>query len=207
MSRAPGDGKDGQDAAHRSHCAARASKGISSDAAGSCASVLSAGWNLRGVQRRRAKTGLPWPKGACGLSCGWASPPTLATRRVWQWARVEGQAHRSPRHGGKLSGALGQAMPGPLLSVACGFAGRWPRSAPNRLGRPGPWGMPVPNLEHKHVGAATLAPGSAWDGAAAPRPGASPAWGAAPWPHCRCETNTDAKEASLQCAAVPGHQD
>ena len=157
VSRAPGDGKDGQDAAHRSHCAARASKGISSDAAGPCASVLSAGWNLRGVQRRRAKTGLPSPKGACGLKLRRlrlrVSPRPRNPQRLAMGRRWQGQAHRSARHG-----AYAPCM---RCRACCSawFAGRWPRSATQSgLAVLAPGALPVPNLEHKHVGARLSSP-------------------------------------------------
>ena len=178
-------------------------QGISSVAAGPCARVLSAGWNLH-----RDKTGFPSPKGAWGLRLR-VSPryPRPLAMGSGGW---KGQAHRSPRHGGKLSGALVPAMPGPLLSVARGFAGPMAKiDDPIKLARPSPQGgTAVPNLGHKHAGrAAILSRGVslAWG---SPLPGrAHRPPGSRPWPHCRCETNTDAKVASLQCAAAHGHQD
>jgi hypothetical protein len=174
-----GDGKAGPDAGSPLALGRKRLEGISSVAAGPCARVLSAGWNLH-----RDKTGFPSPKRRLGLEAACrrrlrVSPryPAASRNGPRGW---KGQAHRSPRHGGKLSGALVQAMPGPLLRLARGFAGRWPRiDDPIKLGRPWPQGgLPSRTLGTSTRGARRLSTpaGLAWHGAAAPRAGASPAW-------------------------------
>ena len=208
VSRAPGDGKDGQDAAHRSHCAARASKGISSDAAGPCASVLSAGWNLRGVQRRRAKTGLPSPKGACGLKLRRlrlrVSPRPRNPQRLAMGRRWQGQAHRSARQGEVR--ALRACDAGPVVQRGLRADGR--DRQPNQAWPSWPLGhCPSRTLSTSTWARGYPLPGVSMGWGSRPQAGRIARLGSRPWPHCRCETNTDAKEASLQCAAVPGHQD
>jgi hypothetical protein len=172
----PGEGKAGPDAGSPLALRRKRLQGISSVAAGPCARVLSAGWNLH-----RDKTGFPSPKRRLGLEAACRRrlrvSPTLATPRPLAMGRGGGRAKGIARPAtGESSTALScrrcQArFSASLVGLRADGQDRRPHQAWSSLA---PGGTAVPNLGHKHAGRAPA--GLAWHGAAAPRAGASPAW-------------------------------